>query len=132
MDQIVKNILKQQGFDHIGVFDKENNIWIYTKDGKVNFCRSDLSSIDRKTIGLEAELIVLTETEDAVRAIKRNETFSNFLVIDKDNKILVQARHSDKKYYSEESNNVFQLEIINDDVFFISSKVISPEESLSK
>ena len=67
MDQIVKNILKQQGFDHIGVFDKENNIWIYTKDGKVNFCRSDLSSIDRKTIGLEAELIVLTEAEDAVR-----------------------------------------------------------------
>lgn len=122
MDQIVKNILKQQGFDHIGVFDKENNIWIYTKDGKVNFCRSDLSSIDRKTIGLEAKLIVLTETEDAVRVIKGNETFSNFLVIDKDNKILVQARSNKNKYYSEESKDTFHLETINDDVFFISSK----------
>lgn len=122
MDQIVKNILKQQGFDHIGVFDKENNIWIYTKDGKVNFCRSDLSSIDRKTIGLEAELIVLTEDEDAVRVIKGDETFSNFLVIDKDNKILVQARQSEKKYYPKESKDAFLLEIINEDVFFISSK----------
>lgn len=122
MDQIVKNILKQQGFEHIGVFDKENNIWIYTKDGKVNFCRSDLSSIDRKAIGLEAKLIVLTETEDAVRVIKGNETFSNFLVIDKDNKILVQACHSNNKFYSEESKDAFHLEIINDNVFFISSK----------
>lgn len=107
MDQIVKNILKQQGFDHIGVFDKENNIWIYTKDGKVNFCRSDLSSIDRKTIGLEAELIVLTEDEDAVRVIKGDETFSNFLVIDKDNKILVQARQSEKKILSKRIKRCF-------------------------
>ena len=122
MDQIVKNILKQQGFDHIGVFDKENNIWIYTKDGKAFFCRNDLSPIDRKTIGLDAELIILTETENVVRVIKGNETFSNFLVIDKDNKILVQAHLGDNKYYSDEYEEAFQLEVIKENVFFISSK----------
>lgn len=93
MEQIVKSILKQQGIDRIGLFDQNNDIWVYAKDDEVHFCKSDLAPIDRKTIGIDQELIVLTETEDTFHIVKDKETFPNFVAIDKNNKILAQAHH---------------------------------------
>lgn len=48
MENIVKNMLRQQGIEIAGVFDKEKDIWIYVKDGEVIFCKGDLEQIDRK------------------------------------------------------------------------------------
>lgn len=59
MEQIVNSFLKQHGIEHIDSFDKENNVWIYIKDGEVHFCKSDLTPINKETIGLGNDLIML-------------------------------------------------------------------------
>lgn len=98
MKQIVNNILKQQGFEHIGLLDKENNIWVYAKDGVLHFCKDDLTPLDRNHIGSTLNLIVLTESEEGFRIVKEGDLFRNFIVVDKNNRIIIHA-HSNEKIY---------------------------------
>ncbi len=60
MEQIVKSLLKQQGIEQIGLFNKKKDIWIYIKEEEVYFCTSTLASISRDTVGLVHDLNVLT------------------------------------------------------------------------
>ena len=96
MEQIVRNMLRQQGIEIAGVFDKEKDIWVYVKDGEVFFCKGDLVHIDRKTIGLAQDVLALTESDDSVRVIGDEEDFTNFIVIDKNNKVLSRSRNNNR------------------------------------
>ena len=96
MENIVKNMLKQQGIEIAGVFDKEKDIWMYIKEGEAFFCKGDLTLIDRKTIGLAQEVLALTESDDSVRVIGDEEDFTNFIVIDKRNKVLSRNRNNNR------------------------------------
>ena len=89
MEQIVRNMLKQQGIEIVGVFDKEKDIWVYIKDEEVFFCKGDLSHVDRKKLELAQEVLVLTESDDSVRVISDGEYFTNFIVIDINNKVML-------------------------------------------
>lgn len=115
MKQLVKNILKQQGFEHIGLLDKENNIWVYAKDETFHFCKSDLTPVDRNHIGATQNLIVLTESEEGFRIVKEGDLFRNFIVIDKNNRIIIHA-HSDEHTYEKV---YFTLKKIKDNSFVI-------------
>ena len=96
MEQIVRNMLRQQGIEIVGVFDKEKDIWIYIKDEKVFFCKGDLSHVDRKKLGLNQEVLALTKSNDSVRVISDEEYFTNFIVIDKNNKIISHSQNNNK------------------------------------
>ena len=89
-------MLRQQGIEIAGVFDKEKDIWVYVKDGEVFFCKGDLVHIDRKTIGLAQDVLALTESDDSVRVIGDEEDFTNFIVIDKNNKVLSRSRNNNR------------------------------------
>lgn len=115
MKQIVNNILKQQGFEHIGLLDKENNIWVYAKDGVLHFCKDDLTPLDRNHIGSTLNLIVLTESEEGFRIVKEGDLFRNFIVVDKNNRIIIHA-HSNEKIYEKV---YFTLKKIKDNSFVI-------------
>jgi len=125
MEQIVKSILKEQGFEHISLFDKDKDVWIYIKDREVHFCKSDLSPIDRETIGINQKLIILTESADSIHVVKDDGLFSNFIIIDENNKILVQARLNEREYYSSEKETYikesFLIVKFKDGVFLIVS-----------
>lgn len=101
MVQIVKSLLKNQGIDIIGLFDKEKDIWIYVKDEEVHFCKSDLSTLTRKEIGQKQDFIILTESENTFRIVEENEQFSNFIACDANNKVLAQARLHNDYFYSD-------------------------------
>lgn len=96
MEQIVRNMLKQQGIEIVGVFDKEKDIWVYIKDEEVFFCKGDLSHVDRKKLELAQEVLVLTESDDSVRVISDGEYFTNFIVIDKSNKVISHSQNNSK------------------------------------
>ena len=117
MEQIVKNILKQQGFEHISLFDKDNDIWIYTKNEEIHFCKSDLSPVERSCIGFDKELIVLTESESKAYVVNDGDSFQNFVAIDKNNRILVRS-NLETCAYNEDS---FILKQIRDNCFVIVS-----------
>lgn len=94
MEQIVKSILKKQGIEYICAFKIDKSVWIYIKDGEVHFCKSDLTPINKEAIGLGNELIILTETDGCIHKIDDNESFSNFIVIDSANKILLHKEET--------------------------------------
>lgn len=96
MEQIVRNMLKQQGIEIVGVFDNEKDIWVYIKDEEVFFCKGDLSHVDRKKLELAQEVLVLTESDDSVRVISDGEYFTNFIVIDINNKIISHSQNNNK------------------------------------
>lgn len=96
MEQIVRNMLKQQGIEIVGVFDKEKDIWVYIKDEEVFFCKGDLSHVDRKKLELAQEVLVLTESNDSVRVISDGEYFTNFIVIDINNKVISHSQNNNK------------------------------------
>jgi len=103
MEQIIKSILKLQGIDQIGIFDQEKDIWIYAKDGEIHFCTSNLASIDRETIGLDLNPIIITNSNGLIHIVRDNETFTNFAVIDSANKIILHKEEvnyiSSPQYY---------------------------------
>ncbi len=93
MEQIVRNMLRQQGIEIVGIFDKEKDIWIYIKNEEVFFCKGDLSHVDRKELGLGQEVLALTESDDSVHIISNEECFTNFIVIDKNNKVISHSKN---------------------------------------
>lgn len=107
MEQIVKSILKQQGIEQIGLYNKEKDIWIYIKEEEVHFCTSTLASINRDSVELVQNLNVLTYSNGSFQIVKDNETFTNFVVFDKTNKILIQKE--DINYYSNPEYYILQI-----------------------
>ena len=118
MEQIVKSILKQQGIDQIGIFDQEKDIWIYVKEEEVHFCTSNLAPIDREAIGLDQNLIIFTNSNGFIHIVRDNETFTNFVVINSANKILL---HKEEVYYIS-SPEYFVLHKADNDNFIIVGK----------
>ena len=99
MEQIIRSILKQQSIDQIGVFDQEKDIWMYVKDEEVHFCKSDLAPIERNAIGIDQNLVIFTYSNGSFHIIRDDDTFTNFIVIDSTNKILLFKE--EKKYTSD-------------------------------
>ena len=122
MEQIVNSFLKQQGIEYIGSFDKENNVWIYIKNGEVHFCKSDLTPINKEAIGLGNDLLILTETDGCIHKIDDNESFSNFIVIDNNNKILVREVFGECDSSSKRGKDSYVLKRVNQDTFFLASE----------
>ena len=118
MKQIVINKIKQQGVDQIGIFDPPKDIWIYVKEEEVHFCTSNLVPIDRKAIGLDQNLVIFSKSNELIHIVRDNETFTNFVVINSANKILL---------HKEEVNNTlspeyFVLHKVDNDNFIIVGK----------
>ena len=107
MEQVVKSLLKQQGIEQIGLFNKKKDIWIYIKEEEVHFCTSTLASISRDTVGLVHDLNVLTYSNGLFQIVKNDETFSNFVVFDKTNKILIQKEKPN--YFSNPEYYILQI-----------------------
>ena len=122
MEQIVNSFLKQQGIEYIGSFDKEKNVWIYIKDGEVHFCKSDLTPINKDAIGLGNDLLILAETDGCIHKINDNESFSNFIVIDGSNKILVRVDFGECDSSSKREKNLYVLKRVNQETFFMVSE----------
>lgn len=115
MEQIISSILKRQGIDQIGVFDQEKDIWMYVKDEEVHFCTSDLAPIERGTLGFDQEIIFLTKTKESFYIVNDNDIFSNFIAIDKNNKIIVEAVYQNH-------DCIAQIRKVGENCFVISTK----------
>ena len=122
MEQIVNSFLKQQGIEHIGAFTKDKSVWIYIKDGEINFCKSDLTPVNRESLELGNDLILLTETDGYIHKIDENGSFSNFIVIDYSNKILVRVHFGECDSSSSRGKDSFVLKRVNQDTFFLVSE----------
>ena len=116
MEQIVKTLLKKQGIERIGQFNQGISVWFYVKDDKVHFCKDDLTEIDRHSLTIESNIVVLSEIGSSYHVMKEDDMFSNFIVIDENNNILVSK-------YVDDSNlrtpNPFLLKTIDENDFVI-------------
>jgi len=106
MEQIVKSIIKQQGIEQIGILDKGKDIWVYIKKEEVHFCTSNLTSIDRKSTGLDQNIIIFTNSNGSFQIVRDNDIITNFIVIDSANKILLHKE--DTHNLSKTQSFVFQ------------------------
>lgn len=88
MEDIFKSLLKKQGYNHIGIVNSVKGIWGYAKDGIFHFCNNDLVELKKKEIGINDEIIVVTETEGKIQILKDGQWCSNYLIINESNKIL--------------------------------------------
>lgn len=122
MEQIVNSFLKQQGIEHIGAFTKDKSVWIYIKDGEVNFCKSDLTPVNRESLELGNDLLILTETDGYIHKIDENGSFSNFIVIDYSNKILVRVHFGVCDSSFSRGKDSYVLKRVNQDTFFLVSE----------
>lgn len=95
MEKMLISLLKEQGFEYIGIFDTEKNIWGYVKDGKFHFCHDNLVEVDRSTIGDNGEVLVITKTENKLSIVEHNQEISNYVVIDSKNHILTKKTEDD-------------------------------------
>ena len=121
MEKMLISLLKEQGFEYIGIFDTEKNIWGYVKDGKFHFCHDNLVEVDRSAIGDDSEVLVITKTEDKLSIVEHKQEISNYVVIDSKNNILAIKleddhnlgewycilRINDKSIVISENNKVF-------------------------
>ena len=55
-----------------------------------------MSHVDRKKLGLAQDVLALTESDDSVRVISDEEYFTNFIVIDKNNKVISHSQNNNK------------------------------------
>ena len=88
MEQIFKSLLQKQGYEYISLVNSDKGIWGYAKDGVYHFCKSDLSDVDRKEIGITEEIAVLSIRDGNVALTKDEDYFHSCIILDKANKIL--------------------------------------------
>lgn len=105
MEAIFKSLLQKQGYNHICLFDADKQIWGYAKDGLYHFCKSDLSDVDRKEIGITEEIAVLSIKDDNIALTKDEDYFPSCIILDKTNKILEILPHSTPYYFFKRLNN---------------------------
>ena len=96
MEKLLISLLKEQGFEYIGILDTEKNIWGYIKNGKFHFCHDNLVEVERSAIGDNSEVLVITKTEDKLSIVEHNQEVSNYVVIDSKNNIL--AKKTEDEY----------------------------------
>ena len=95
MEKMLVSLLKKQGFEYIGIFDTEKNIWGYVKDGKFHFCHDNLVEVDRSAIGDNIDVLVISKTEDKLSIVEHKQEISNYVVIDSQNNILAKKTEDD-------------------------------------
>ena len=105
MEAIFKSLLQKQGYNHICLLDADKQIWGYAKDGLYHFCKSDLSDVDRKEIGITEEIAVLSIKDDNIALTKDEDYFPSCIILDKTNKILEILPHSTPYYFFKRLNN---------------------------
>lgn len=92
MEEFYNSLFGNHGYKHIGIVDVEKKIWGYEKDGVYHFCKEDLSEIDRKDIGIEEEVLAITEVKESSKTLHKilldRQSCSNYFIIDGYNKIL--------------------------------------------
>jgi hypothetical protein len=88
MEQIFRSLLQKQGYEYISLVNSDKGIWGYAKDGVYHFCKSDLSDVDRKEIGITEEIAVLSIRDGNVALTKDEDYFPSCIILDKANKIL--------------------------------------------
>ena len=87
MEQIIQNILKSQGYEKIGLIDKEKRIWCYLKNGAIHFCNDDLKPVDWCSFAKDKNLLVLSEIDGSFIIVHDRDVFTNFMVIDNNNRV---------------------------------------------
>lgn len=95
MEKMLISLLKEQGYDYIGIVDTNRKIWGYVKDGKFHFCLENLVEVDRSTIGYEDEVLVITKTDDNLSIVEHKHEITNYVVIDSKNNILARKTEDD-------------------------------------
>lgn len=95
MEKMLISLLKEQGYEYIGVFDTEKDIWGYVKDGKFHFCHDNLVEVDRSTIGNNSEVLVITKAEDKLLIVEHEQEISTYVVIDSNNSVLSKKTEND-------------------------------------
>ena len=95
MEKMLISLLKEQGFEYIGIFDTEKNIWGYVKDGKFHLCHDNLVEVDRSAIGDNSEVLVITKTEDKLLIVEHEQEISTYVVIDSNNCVLAKKLEDD-------------------------------------
>ena len=95
MEKLLISLLKEQGYDYIGIIDPNKNIWGYVKEEKFHFCLENLVEVDRRTIGYEDEVLVITKTDDNLSIVEHKQEVSNYVVIDSKNNILARKTEDD-------------------------------------
>ena len=86
---------------------------MYIKGENVHFCTSDLVPRERHTIGIDQNLVIFTYANEAFHIIRDNDAFTNFMVIDSANKILL---------YKNDSTDTYVLQKVDDKNFIIAEK----------
>ncbi len=105
MEAIFRSLLQKQGYKHICLLDSDKQIWGYAKDGLFHFCKSDLSVVDRKEIGITEDIAVLSIKDGSITLTKDEDYFSSCIILDKDNKILNTLPPSNPFYIFKRLNN---------------------------
>ena len=95
MEKMLISLLKEQGYEYIGVFDTEKDIWGYVKDGKFHFCHDNLVEVDRSTIGNNSEVLVISKAEDKLLIVEHEQEISTYVVIDSNNSVLAKKTEND-------------------------------------
>ena len=92
MEEFYNSLFGNHGYKHIGIVDVEKKIWGYEKDGVYHFCKEDLTEIDRKDIGIEEEVLAITEVKESSNTLHKilldRQSCSNYFIIDGYNKML--------------------------------------------
>jgi len=92
MEEFYNSLFENHGYKHIGIVDIEKKIWGYEKDGVYHFCKEDLTEIDRKDIGIEEEVLAITEVKENSNTLHKilldRQSCSNYFIIDGYNKML--------------------------------------------
>lgn len=112
-------MLLNQGYSHIGIIDAQKNIWGYAKDKLFHFCKEDLVEVDRKEIGIDEEILAITEvydrTDNRLILLKDNQWCANYFIIDGSNMILADC-------YSHDETSKNQMHRINSNSIVVGEK----------
>ena len=89
MENLFKSLLKNYGYDHIGIVNENKKIWGFVKDGRFHLCKENLEEVSRSEAQINEGVLVLILKNDVFSIVENiRPFFQSYLVIDDNNNLL--------------------------------------------
>ena len=91
MNSFYIKILSNNGYEHIGLINSEKSIWGYAKDGMFVFCDEESNIVNRNSLNITDDVVVLSEKDNIIKVVGELENCNNCIIINKDNRIIYSS-----------------------------------------
>ncbi len=81
MDKVVINFLKQYGIEELKPFADKDGIYVYKKEGKINFCDSELNTVTKKDLELSDGILFIVQQEDRYKLASKDGEYEHIIEI---------------------------------------------------